>query len=100
MKLKRIMLINSTCYEKAKVMWMRKKETIEDRLDRISKEFDTFCNQESKSEARDNLNSLMHLGLTKKEAKSWLKHEPNFPSDASYHEPQNGREVTRTSTEV
>lgn len=39
---------------------------------------------------------MKSVGLTEKEAKAWLKKEPNFSSDASYHEPKNRRKVTRT----
>ena len=37
------------------------------------------------------------FSLTPHQAKAWLRKEPDFSSDASYHEPQNRRKVTRTA---
>jgi len=43
---------------------------------------------------------LTAFGISLSQAKAWLKREPNFPSDVSYHEPQNRRRVNRTLSQA
>jgi hypothetical protein len=68
---------------------------LDDRLHNLRKRFERLASgdlQDAETTAED----LIHnFGLSPSEAKAWLKKEPNFPSDASYHEPRNRRKVTR-----
>lgn len=79
---------------------MVKKNDFVERLDAINKKLDEMlndvCCEISVSVPKD----LAVFGLTLNEAKSWLKNEPNFSSDVSYHEPRNRRKVNRTSLRI
>lgn len=75
-------------------------DPIEEKLKKLNAEFSALLG-DSQLKTEDNENrdfeKLIRCGLTKNEAKAWLKHEPNFSSDVSYHEPRNRRKVTRTT---
>jgi hypothetical protein len=74
-----------------------KKESPEERIDRINKTLEDLLSGTSKMEVTEtSVEYLAQFGLTFAEAKNWLKNEPRFPSDVSYHEPRNRRKVTRT----
>jgi hypothetical protein len=84
---------------------MKKKETLDERLSRLNSEWDATlrelgvypesCNRNKND--NDDVNYLLLFGLSHKEAKAWLEHEPNYsPSDDGYHEGSNRRKVTRT----
>lgn len=81
---------------------MQKKETIDERLTRLNKYWDEVLTNAGIDANLSQIDEtapqqLVNLfGLTTKEAKAWLKNEPKFSSDVSYHEPQNRRKVTRT----
>ena len=66
-------------------------DPIEDKLRKLNREFDELLGitQPLPTDNRlDNIDRLILFGLTTDEAKAWLKKEPSFPSDASYHEPK------------
>jgi hypothetical protein len=73
--------------------------SIEDRLRKIKENLDIMLNQ-----TEDNVESEItrpeeianHFGLSLTQAKAWLKREPNYLSDDSYHGHQNRRKVNRT----
>lgn len=78
---------------------MERKETSRERIERINKEFDALLNHKSISEKSIEPSSpkeLLKFGLNLSEAKAWLKREPDYLSDGSYHEPRNRRKVNRT----
>jgi hypothetical protein len=77
-----------------------KKLSSDERLKRLNADLDKMLSVAGIVREYENIEDkeyakLTLFGLTKKEAKAWLKREPNFSSDASYHEPQNRRRVTR-----
>jgi hypothetical protein len=72
------------------------KETTEDRLKRINNEFDKMLNRTTEVAVEDTLQILTKFGLSNKQAQAWLRKEPNFSSDASYHDRRNRRKVNRT----
>ena len=73
-------------------------DPIRDELHRLSEEFKKLLDEPDDAISLDKTSpeQLAKFGLTLGEAESWLKDEPDFSSDASYHEPQNRRKVTRT----
>jgi hypothetical protein len=73
-------------------------DPIRDELHRLSEEFKKLLAEpdDMYSLGKTTPEQLTKFGLTLNEAESWIKHEPNFLSDASYHEPENRRKVTRT----
>lgn len=72
---------------------MTKKENIHEKLVRLNREWDETlrnlgiyvkpCNRDNDM---GNIDRLMLFGLSRKEAKAWIKREPNYPSDVSYHD--------------
>jgi hypothetical protein len=66
---------------------MAKKESIDERLTKLIKHWDTVladagitkAGKETKKTTSSDLMKL--LGLTEKEAKAWLKKEPNYTTD-------------------
>jgi hypothetical protein len=79
-------------------------DPIRDELHRLSEEFRKLLGKpdDSSITEKTTVEQLVQCyGLTTKEAKEWLKKEPDFvPSDDSYHEPSNRRKVTRTCSEI
>ena len=73
--------------------------SIDERLHKLAEEFRKFVNDEQpviKVPETTPKELSVKFGLTLKEAKAWLKNDPDFSSDVSYHEPQNRREVNGT----
>ena len=77
--------------KKQKMVLMGKKETINDRLSKIVREWDNSSveSQVNQTKISSVLREFVNLGLTHDEAKAWLKNEPNYPADVFSHEPQN-----------
>jgi len=81
---------------------MTKKETIDERLTRLNKEFDELLanagidNNEFQIDETTPQQLINFFGLTAKEARAWLKQEPRFPTDISLHEPKNRHRLDRT----
>jgi len=74
-------------------------ETIDERLRKLSKEFDKLLGKTEEQSTERNIDRLIHFGLTLNEAKSWLKQEPNYvPSDESKHDDESDGEVTEPDT--
>ncbi len=73
-------------------------DPIRDELHKLAEEFKKLANESQKIGKCEKTTpeQLAKFGLTFNEAKTWLEDEPNFSYDASYHEPQNRRKVTRT----
>jgi hypothetical protein len=74
-------------------------DSVSDRSRKLGEEFERFVNGDSeiKEDAKTTLEDLVHnFGLSLSQATAWLKKEPNFSSDVSYHEPKNRRKVNRT----
>jgi hypothetical protein len=72
-----------------RVKEMSRKETIDERLTRINKQFDELLGNSSTvgKKEESNLEQITrHFGLTVSEAKVWLKQEPNYkPADEKKH---------------
>jgi hypothetical protein len=75
---------------------MTNDDPIGDELDKLSAEFRKLAGLPKKGSILEAIEQLTRFGLTINEARIWLRHEPNFSSDASYHEPRNRRKVNRT----
>ena len=73
-------------------------DPIGDELHRLSEEFKKLAGEVTQEESIEKTTpeQLTQFGLTLGEAESWLRDEPNFSSDVSYHEHRNRRKVTRT----
>lgn len=73
-------------------------DPIRDELHRLNEEFRKLLGETDDTFSLEKTTpvQLTKFGLTLAEAESWIKDEPNFSSDASYHEPRNRRKVTRT----
>ena len=70
-----------------------------EKLHRLAEEFHRYVSGEnSDSENKENIlkNLTSKFGLSKSQAKAWLKKEPNFTTDEFLHEPRNRRRVDRT----
>lgn len=70
----------------------------DEKLHKLAEEFHRFVNGESTiTEEIDTIPEKIasKFGLSLSQAKAWLKNEPNFSSDVSYHESRNRRKVTR-----
>jgi hypothetical protein len=73
-------------------------DPIRDELHRLSEEFKKLLDEPDDTFSLDKTTpeQLAKFGLTHDEAEAWIKDEPEFSSDVSYHEQQNRRKVTRT----
>jgi hypothetical protein len=73
-------------------------DPIGDELHKLAEEFKRVVGEttQEENEEETTLEKLAEFGLTCEEGKAWLKHEPSFPSDVSYHGGRNRRKVTRT----
>jgi hypothetical protein len=61
-----------------------KKESVDERLTRLNKYWDTVLSDSGIADEQTQTDEttpqdLIKLGLTPKEAKAWLKNEPNYP---------------------
>jgi glycyl-tRNA synthetase alpha subunit len=88
--------------KKDRVNRMKKRETIDERLNRLNREFDEILENAGTDNSEYHANEttpkqlMKSFGLTAKEAKAWLKREPSFPADEFSHEQQNRRRLHRT----
>jgi hypothetical protein len=86
--------------EKTRRNDLKKKETPLERIDRINKEFDAMLSSGSVEEKKVSIpNDLLRFGLTHREAKSWLKKEPNYSNrkvTTHYEEDENNQRGNRT----
>ena len=71
--------------------------SIDERLSRLKEQLDKLLNSDSLVEP-DEATSPEHIadvfGLSHSQAKAWLKKEPNYSSDVSYHEPRKDDKLT------
>ena len=73
---------------------MKDKETIDHRLRRLQKEFDELLGISNNNDFADETideQLIRFFGLTKSEAKVWLKQEPNYPIDRRFLTGENNR---------
>jgi hypothetical protein len=73
--------------------------SIDDKLKKIKERLEKLVNDDFSKEDSVKTNPeeiTSEFGLSLSQAKAWLKKEPDFPSDVSYHEPQNRRRVNGT----
>jgi hypothetical protein len=68
-------------------------DPIRDELHRLSEEFKKLVAVEETTPEQ----LVQRFRLTLDEAKEWLENEPKYPSDVSYHDASNRRQVNRTS---
>jgi hypothetical protein len=81
---------------------MERKETPEERIDRLNKEFDKLLvgNTSEHTLPETTPQNLSVFGLTFDEAKAWLKREPRYPTDRrKFTENQDRRGLDRTVKE-
>jgi hypothetical protein len=81
---------------------VKKKETIDIRLDRLGREFDELLGNHqlinNDEDRTAKIKRLLHFGLTKEEARGWLKSEPNYkPTDESLHRKRTDGDLTEPS---
>ena len=79
---------------------MKKRETVDERLRRINKEFDELLSNTGISDNKvsaktSTLEQLVRFGLTPDEAKDWLSNEPNY-NRRNFTGKQNRRRLDRT----
>jgi hypothetical protein len=84
---------------------MPKKEVIDDRIDRLNKHWDDVLTHAGLDKELVEIHEtipeeLMKIGLTIKEAKAWLKKEPQYTTDAFSHEPKNRRRLHRILSSI
>jgi hypothetical protein len=74
-------------------------ETIDERLKRLNAEMDEMLKtipHESEGDPKETLRELLNFGFTLREAKAWLKKEPNYVSRRKVTWENNSQRGNRT----
>ncbi len=80
---------------------MERKETLEERIDRINKALEDLLNGITKEPAENAIQELSYFGLTFEEATAWLEHEPNYvPTDDFLQRDKNAKDFTAPEEQI